>query len=309
MILINIIILFIFFSKNTLSYIVIPFKTYHSPNNKDIKEELNTLEFLQLYYYNKIFFPIEVGIPSKEIPFILTTTTSGLNIGYFCSRFNFSNLPEKYNKYSTENSTTYNSTSPGLKVVSNTFMGSPSTESFYFFKNKEKTDNNNNKIVLNNIPFIYNSKKDIFQIVENESICGLIGLTLFDKETFQGDFNFINTLYRLNITDNYILSYEFDENNTDNGMLIIGEEPYNYNSKKYNKEQIRNDYSIGEHYQLVWGTMFNSIYFYDKNNNKTIMNDIKYAKFMPELNIIIGTQNYYRIIKEKFFDFYINKSI
>ena len=303
--LINIkIILFLYLTKHILSYLAIPFKTYYSTNDN---ENLSALEFLQNYYYNKIYFPIEVGIPSKEVPFILTTASSGLNIGYFCSRFNFSNLPEKYYEYSVENSKTYNITTQGLKIISNTFMGSPSTESYNFFTNIEK--NEDNKLKINNIPFVYNSKTDLYQYIENELICGLIGIPLFDKENFQGNFNLINTLYNLNITDNYTLTYEYDENDNNDGMLIIGEEPFNYNPNKYRKEQIRNDYSIGEHNELVWGTLFNSIYFYDKDNNKISIKDIKYARFIPELNCIIGTQSYYRIIKEKFFDFYINKTI
>ena len=73
----------------------------------------------------------------------------------------------------------------------------------------------------------------------------------------------------MNITNNYIFSYEYDNENYEEGKIIIGEYPHNYNKDKYNEDQLRNDYAVAEHFELVWGLLFNSIYFFDEDKNKT----------------------------------------
>ena len=301
--------LFIFLIENVLNYIVIEFKTHHSLNNKENNEtNYNSTDFLRDYYLNKIFFPIEVGSPPKEVPFILLTTTSGLNIGYsICPLFYFSDLPKKYFEYSIDNSTTYNLTSANLKVISNTFSGSPSTELFKFYTDLDKKESK--QIKIKDLPFIYISKDDAIKIYNDGKICGLLGLTLFEKDSFLERYNLISTLKKYNIVDNMVFNYEFKANNSDEGRLIIGEEPHNYNPKKYHQEQLRSDYGSGEHFNIVWGFMFNSIYFFNEEKNKIFLNDIKYAQFLPELYCIKGTSTYKKYIEENFFNYYINKSI
>ena len=301
--------LFLFLIESVLNYVVIEFKTHHSVNNKENNEtNYNSTDFLKDYYLNKIFFPIEVGSPPKEVPFILITSTSGLNIGYsICSLFYFSDLPQEYFEYSVDSSTTYNLTSSYMKVISNTFSGSPSTELFKFGSNIDIKKSK--QIKVNDLPFIYISKDDAIKIYNDGKICGLLGLTLYEDESFLERYNLISMLKRYNIVDNYVFNYEFNENNSDEGMLIIGEEPHNYNPKKYNKEQLISDYASGEHYSVVWGFMFSSIYFFNEENNKITVNEIKYAQLLPELYCIKGTSYYKKHIEENFFNYYINKNI
>ena len=299
--------LFLFLIENILNYIVIPFKTHHSLNNKN-EEYYNSSDFIKEYYSNKIYFPIEVGSPPKEIAFILITTTSGLNFGYsICPHFYFSDLPITYLEYSYENSTTYNLTSKNLKEISNTLMGSQSTESFKFYTDISKKESNH--IIVNNLPFIYISKDDAIKIYNDGTICGLIGLALFERESFRETYNLINLLKKKDVIDNYYFNYAYNKNNNEEGILIVGEQPHNYNPKMFNEVQLRTEYSIGEHFELVWGVMFNSIYFFDKDNKKVSMTDIKYAQFIPELYCIKGTLSYKKIIEEQFFNSYINKNI
>ena len=306
--LIKILFIYIILIEEIFNFIVIPFKTHHSSNLKKNSDDYNSTDFMEYYFENKIYFLIEVGSPAKEVPFILITSTSGLNIGYsLCSRFQFSDLPKEYYQYSDENSTTYNLTSKNLKTISNTFMGSQSTELFKFYTDLEK--NEFNKININDLPFIYTSKEDANKLFDDGTICGIIGLTLFERNTFMENYNIINLLKKKNITQNYIFNFEFDEKNDDEGLLIIGEEPHKYNKNKYNEEQLRNDYASAEHYELVWGVLFNSIYFFDEDKNKTNIKDIKYARFIPELNCIKGTSKYKEAIENKFFKYYMNKNI
>ena len=129
------------------------------------------------------------------------------------------------------------------------------------------------------------------------------------EESFQENYNLISLLKKMNITNNYIFSYEYDNENDEEGKIIIGEYPHNYKKDKYNEDQLRNDYAVAEHFEIVWGLLFNSIYFFDEDKNKTSINDIKYARFIPELNCIKGTKSYRKEIENSFFNYYINKSI
>jgi hypothetical protein len=300
--------LFFILIKEILNYIVIPFKIHHSTIKKDNDSDYNSTDFILNYYKNKIYFPIEIGSPKKEVPFILITSSSGLNIGYsLCSRFGFSDLPNNYYEYSVENSTTYNLTSKNIKSISNTITGFQSTELFKLYTDLQKSETNH--ITIKDLPFIYTSKEDVYKYNDDGTICGLMGLALYEENTFRETYNIINVIKKKNITNNYYFSYEYDENNNDEGFLIIGEEPHIYNRNKYNEEQLKVDYAVGEHFDIVWGIMFNSIYFFDDDNNKTTINDIKYARFVPEFNLIKGTLKYKAILEEKFFNYYINKSI
>jgi len=303
------ILLYIFFIEHVFNYIVIPFKTYHHYQKKEKKEndtEYNSTNFIQDYLYNKIYFPVEIGSPAKEVAFILNSQTSGLNIGYsICNKTGFTNLPQKYYEYLAKNSSTYNLTVNNIKTISNTYSGFQSTELFKFFSDLESKEVYEAK----DLPFIYTPREDVYYTFDDGKICGLIGLTLFEKGNFQETFNLISLLKKMNITNNYVFSYEFDPENDEEGKIIIGEYPHIYNKDKYNEEQLRNDYAVAEHYELVWGVMFNSIYFFDEDKNKTLINDIKYARFIPELNCIRATKSYRIAIEEEFFNYYINKSI
>ena len=303
------ILLYVFFIEQIFNYVVIPFKTYHhyqKDEKKEDDEEYNSINFIQDYLNNKIYFPVEIGSPAKEVAMILTTQSSGLNIGYsICNKSEFTNLPQNYYEYKVENSSTYNLTTKNIKTYSNAIGGFKSTELFKFFSDLEKKE----VYEIEDLPFIYTPKEDVFYKYEDGKICGLIGLTLYEKDTFQETYNLISLLKKMNITNNYVFSYEYEPENNEEGKIIIGEYPHIYNKNKYNEEQLRNEYAVAEHYELVWGLMFNSIYFFDEGKNKTSINDIKYARFIPELNCIRGTKSYRKAIEEEFFNYYINKSI
>ena len=161
------ILLYIFFIEQVFNYIVIPFKTYHhyqKEEKKEDDEEYNSTNFIQDYLNNKIYFPVEVGSPAKEVVFILTTKTSGLNIGYsLCNKSEFTNLPQKYLEYRVENSTTYNLTSKNIKTISNAIMGYQSTELFKFYADLEKKE----AYEIEDLPFIYIPKEDVFYKYED----------------------------------------------------------------------------------------------------------------------------------------------
>ena len=302
------IVFMIFMIELALSYIVIEFKTHHSKIINENEKNFNSSDFMIDYRFNKLFFPIEVGSPPKEVPFILNTLTSGLNIGYsICKLYYFSDLPEKYFEYSAENSTTYNLTSQNIKRISNTITGSQSTELFKFYTDIELKESK--QILINDLPFIYSSKADANKLHDDGTMCGIIGLVLFERDTFQSNYNLIHTLKQMNITDNYIFNYEYKDKNNDEGMLIIGVMPHVYNPKKYHEEQLKIDYAVAEHFNLIWGVQFNSIYFFDEENNKITMNDIKYGHFTPEIYCIKGTSTYKKLIIEKFFNYYMTKNI
>ena len=59
---------------------------------------------------------------------------------------------------------------------------------------------------------------------------------------------------------------------------------------------------------MEWKAEFNQIYFYD-NGIKQKLTERKMGKFAIDINYIVGTNNYKKMIEKYFFEKYLNKSI
>ena len=287
----------LFFLPYSYNYIAIPFKIHRKNLSTEEIQKYNSKTFIENEFSNNIYLLIEVGTPPKKIQFSITTKSLGLNIGYqICSNFLYQEPEEGFSTYSINNSISYKNISNNSSSVSNFITGISSNESMQFIINNNKT------LIVNDINFVYSKKNGNENLLDNQ-ICGLLGLELCELNETNKNFNFILTLKKQKIINDYVFYFIYNSDNE--GLMIIGEEPHLIKSDKYSEYQLRTDYAINEDNLLTWGTQFNNIYFYDKNNSKILINDIFYAKFIPELNCIIGTHNYKKYIDEYFFEPYI----
>ena len=112
--------------------------------------------------------------------------------------------------------------------------------------------------------------------------------------------NFINEIKSKANLNKYTFSFEFIDGNK--GNLIIGDELFNYNNKKYFKSQYIYDYS-NDNYDIY----FNDIISYNKNEN--ISFNGTYGRLSFNLGVIIGTREYKQVIDEIFFNKFISDKI
>jgi hypothetical protein len=92
----------------------------------------------------------------------------------------------------------------------------------------------------------------------------------------------------------------------------LGPEPHLYNIKNnVNKEYqyVKMKTVLSKENNFPWDLLFNNIYVKNKTNNHRFNLKNKYAKIDFNLGLIIGTDEYQKIIDENFFNLLINMSI
>ena len=283
------------------SFIVLPFETYqnYQNNQDDLKQELNLTEFFNNYFNNIIYTWVEIGNPKELIPIKITSDNHGLLIGYLCDN----NFNSKISSYSNKSSTFYRE-STGLITFQQYEGGFYAKDSFTFFKDLEK--NQNNKITINNISFIYMPRGAKSSMNKN-NICGIMGLSLKYVNYCEEQRNIITNLNKLDVLHNYAYSIHYKDNNE--GFIIIGDEPHNIIPNKFDENNLRRTNALSDGYDTMeWKTEFTQIYFYD-NGIKKKLTETKRVKFAIELNYVIGTNNYKQNIEIAFFQQYLGKNI
>ena len=186
--------------------------------------------------------------------------------------------------------------SNSLKIINNKtkvgleryLTGKVAQENFFLCS---KDNCNRNSVYLKNFKFI---------LTDNpyDKISGGIGLNL-DEHTSEGAINFVNELYR----ENYI-GYPIWYINYENSNFIIGKFPHEVN-KKYNKKNLFFDEidNINSN-SINWELRMEKLYLGGEN-----LKDFKkfVFGFRPEFSVIYGSPKFYKILKEKFFNYYLNE--
>ena len=114
--------------------------------------------------------------------------------------------------------------------------------------------------------------------------------------------NFISEIKQKANLSNYILSFEFI--NSNKGNIIIGDELYRYNNKKYHKSQYVHTHSNDD-----FEIFFDDIIVSDNHKNKNISFNGTYGFFDFNLGVIIGSKEYKQIINDLFFNKLIMENI
>jgi hypothetical protein len=94
----------------------------------------------------------------------------------------------------------------------------------------------------------------------------------------------------------------------DDGRIIIGEEPYSYDPSKYNKKKYKVSGAMNEKHLNEFTLNFDSIYMIGENDKKEEL-DSKIIKFIVDMGLILGPEDYRKKIKELFFDKFIGDKI
>ena len=272
-----------------LCYLIFPFKTRFSqiPNSD---KNISSL-FLSLMD-NHIFIELSLGTPSQTIEVFLRSATYDFYISEKNKndKRNFSPNPYIYdvgsdlNKFfDKNNSTTLKITKERIKFsLYGNLIGNASFDIFHFINNKNENFDKKMKFIL------YPSTQGYMP--------GVIGLkSIFDNEYKK--FNFVEQLKINDIINSYywMINYTSDYE----GNFILGEQPHNFDSNNFNKDELSFSYPFLNDDFYDWGLLFDEISF---NNVK--FRQFHYANFNYEINYIKGN-----IDLENQLDIYFNESI
>ena len=324
--LINKKLIFLFFSFLIYiksNFIIIPLKKYtynYSSEYDDISK----------IYSNIFYTELSIGEPfQKIITFINTTKDSNFGIyNKYCDSLFYLNNPRINKNYIFENSTTFYQIGEGdMKLGTKDIL---INDQMTFYTNFELTEEKK----IENISLLYNPNNfqyilddvGIDFIIEKEkrTACGYIGLRL--EMLNENSTNLVKQLKEKKIISKAIFNF-FEINKKNNiyknenidYLLVIGEEIYDilkikdinkyisdkYINEKYTEQCKINDYILNEFY-FRWKITINNIYIKIDNNNFD-MEQINNIYLDNDFGIIVGTYEYRKMIKEKFFKEYIDK--
>ena len=265
-----------------LSYIKFPLYTYHTiPPNKT-----TDIEYINYFLYNNIYTHLNIGSPPQKIVAKISFNN--------CPFYIYYNRCEIFSNFEIKQSNTYIET-PFQQLLTDIYVYTYSVNDFFYFDKNERYN-----LTYLFSPMNKSESEKSYKIYPYT--CAQIGLRLSSPELKSYNYNFIRELKKSNAVNDYVFFIEYDEN-SDKGNLIIGNEPYEYNNKKYKYEQLKEVNAIHIKRDLYWDLKFNSIYFQVKDNHelKTINLKVIDTGLNHDLNIISATYEFYEIIEKEFF--------
>ena len=265
--------------------IIIPFKTAHNT-------EINFIESL---LYDQIYATLEIGTNKQKVYLGITTEESLLAIE--SAEFNeFSYDCSKSTSYKN-NRDRYIDTFKSKKYISGDILN----DTFYFYNNLDfkKQDIK----TYNDIMFGYITKlgrdftpKDNGYIDNNKNlISGEIGLQITIDYIDTGHTSILKSLKNLDLIDNLVWSINYT--NSEEGYLILGEKPYQYNDSYSEENRTKTACTTDLNRDYSWTLIFNDIKMGNEKLNLYRMGD-----YSPQYGLIIGTSQYLEKVKPYFDD-------
>ena len=260
--------------------IVIPFKTVQNTDSNFIKTLLQ----------NQIYTQLEIGSAKQTVYLAISTEADLFAVESYLINETF---------YSAEKSTSYKN---------NTYMyyyenykrmkkGYILNDTFYFKDSISKKDNSKKyeNIMFNYITELspgYSGQDNGYIDNSINLISGIIGLQITRKYLDREEIIFIKSLKNIEAIDKVVWSINYENDNE--GYLILGEYPHQYD-KKLKEADIINIGCITLDYEYYWYFTFTDIKI---GENK--MKNYRTAEYAPQLGLIIGTSEYQEIITPYF---------
>ena len=269
------------------SYIKLPVHTFHTTAPKP--EETTKEVYYKYFHDNNIYTILELGWPSQKI----------------VAKLNFDEYPFfiYYNRCIIESSFDLNISktfkkTPFQHLLTDIYTYTYLVDDSFYFSNKETykmtylfspVNNGTSELKIEKLPYT----------------CAEIGLKIPKPDAKSYNYNFIRELKLLNLINDYTFFIEYNRDNSDEGDIIIGVEPHNYNPDKYKFNQMTAISTAQVAYDLYWQLTFNEIYFNLKDeNNETKKISITRLDtgLNHNLNIIIAPYDYMEYIEKGFFN-------
>ena len=250
--------------------IVLPFEIKSKPkqNLDDVNE-----------YY--IYSTFDMGEPSQKINCELNFDISD----YFMT-YTPNNVEPTFN---SSLSKTFVHTSRNRISSSKFKRGFWASENFYFYtdlecKNKEK----------------FEAVNVVYPDEENKLAACEIGLQ--SRHSFSKYQSIMHVLKSKQIINNYIWTMKF--NSLNNGVIIIGAAPHEYDSVRYNASELKYVNTFSDSDKLYWCLYFK----YDPASNYTLSQNIK-VRISPKILGVVATYYYLSAVEELYFKKYYDKKV
>ena len=274
---------------NSYHNIFIPFRT----KNLQIYNEdgQNTSSFINKWFYNGIYFLIQIRYPLQSISTFFSTDNS---------YFSFEKCDDL--KLSTSDTTTkkrfIKSISVKIKEENNKNLYKEGNIHLFFFDSPNFLSTININQEYNGLNFVYDNN-----INEDEKLCGNIGLNFNNINKNIEDIDFIEQLKKKKILSKYV--WTLDYKTRSNGVMVFGNEPHIYESKTYNYYQYKTIYVNLNKNKLSWSFNFDKI---SLNNTNIDLKDTN-VELLIDYGLIIGTEEYKNFIEQNYFNNLIKSGI
>ena len=252
-------VLFLFFCKlyyiYSSSIITFPFKRIFK------NETITKNTFYDIYFENKIYTKINIGIPNTEISVQIKSKQYS-----FCIR----------------NDSIYNySNSSSYKINDNNEISINNRDFRYSIKSNETFLLGNENIKVEDLKYMLTKESKY-------DLDGVIGLQILDNDGKVWGYNLISQLKDKHIVEKECFFYIF-ENNSYNGELIIGQYPHLIDKYKniYHEEQFQITSVFIPSYDQYFDFKFRSVFW-----NGTEIQSLSVGHIEIESGIIIGSMKF-----------------
>ena len=282
---------FIFFvfllsKSQILSYINLPIYTFHTTPPKP--EETLKLPYYNYFHDNNIYTLIDIGLPPQKV-------VAKLNFDDY-PFFIYYNRCNIFSSYDLNISTTF-SKIPFQHLLTDIYAYTYLVDDYLKLSDMETY-----KMTYLFSPV--NNGTSEQQIEKLPYTCAEIGLKMPRPDSRQYKYSFIRELKSLNAINDYYFFIEYSKDNDEEGKLIIGLQPFEYNPDKYQFSQLTEINTVQTTYDLYWQLKFYEIYFNlnQGSDPKKINLSILDGGLNHNLNIIIAPYEFLDIIEREFFE-------
>ena len=267
----------------TENLVVIPFKTLHNEEPPKFSSPLD----IKTYWENNIIYSNTfIGTPQQNIAIFFHSQNFSSNLYYHMCDLAQSSFERKNSK-----TFSFKENLNRIYPMEKAFLVQ---DKFYFYK-----DLNTKQTKEYNLPFIYSDNEKEIQgdhFEEHDYTCMSIGLKMHNLVNYEPDSNFITQLKK-----NGIETYDFtlEYLNSEEGRIIIGEEPFIYDNTKTRKKYR----TVGAMHGKDTNNFFlNFDNIYIMNNGKKEEIQSLSFKIIIDMGLIFGPDDYRQKIKSIFFD-------
>ena len=282
-----ILIIFFYLFQHSFSYVRLPVYSYHT--TPPLANETLKKPYYNYFHDNNIYTILELGNPSQKI-------VTKLNFDDY-PFFIYYNRCEIKSYFDLNISTTYEKT-PFQLISSDIYVFTYQVKDFFKFPNIE----NSHKLNYLFSPVNKDAYEQKFAIFPYT--CAVLGLKLANPTLKSYNYSFIRELKKSTLINDYTYFIEYNKDYPDEGNIIFGVEPHEYDKDKYIKEQMSSTSTSQISYDLYWQLQFNEIYF-DVKNDKNELNRINITVLdvglNHNLNIMIAPIDYLEEIEKYFF--------
>ena len=267
----------------TTKKVIIPFKTSHN----------TAINYIESLLYNQIYATLEIG-SNKQVVYLGISTGESL--------FVVESADIKEFNYNCSKSTSYKKNGGRYLIYDSLFrymQGDIINDTFYFYDSFDIKKDNIKQ--YKDIMFAYVSQlgkyfypEDNGYIDNNKTlISGIIGLQITTYYNNYEHMSIFKTLKNLDLIDKLVWTLNYTNN--EEGYLIVGENPYQYNESYSEDKKKKTSCTTPSDRDFSWTFSFTDI---KSGNNK--LNSYRYADYSPQYGLVKGTSEYLTIIKPYF---------